>query len=226
MDQSISRMIYTAAGVPPMGGSTVGQCRLCGYDGAGVAFESWVKDTFTDLDKLKPGAIACHACLFCSSDQCPGLADRVGKEKAQKFRNYSHIVDAVGQWHPLSKGDKARMRDLLRDDPPVALIATSGQKHLFFRGHSGLWIIEEQPMRPDPHGLALVLSIVTPMLEVFSKAELESGRYDQRRIMAYGPTPWRTAEERLRIERGGPLLALAIFLAQKEESDGSSADRG
>lgn len=216
-----SHAIYAAAGMPPMDGTTSGTCRLCGADGVGVAFGVWVKDTFTDHDKLKPGAVVCHACLFCASEATPGLAQRVGKDKAQKFRNYSHIVDRGGTWHPLSKGDKAQMRTLLADDPAVALIATSGQKHLFFRGHAGQWIVEEQPMRPDSHGLTRVLSVVTPMLDVFSKAELETGRYDQRRIMAYGPTAWRTAETHLRTLRGGSLFALALFLAQKEAVDGA-----
>jgi hypothetical protein len=33
----------------------MGKCRFCGSEGEGELFTDWVKPTFTDHDKLKPG---------------------------------------------------------------------------------------------------------------------------------------------------------------------------
>jgi hypothetical protein len=189
-----------------------------------MPFAAWVKDTFTDHDKLSPGAFICQACQFCASEATPGLAERVGKDKPQKFRNYSHFVSA-GVWHPLSKGDKRRMRELLLAAPDVALIAVSGQKHLFFRATPGWWQIEEQAARPFPDVLVATLALVEPLYQAgISKTEIESGRYDQRRILAIGIAPWWTTEQEIAPMRGTMKLQLALFLAQKDD-DGSTADR-
>lgn len=213
---SIASQIYIAAGSPPMVTTTTGVCRVCGVEGEGVPFAAWVKPTFTDHDKLRPGTMVCQACQFCSSEDTPGLAERVGKDKPQKFRNYSHFV-VDGTWYPLSKGQKPQMRDLLQRSPTVALIALSGQKHLFFRATPGWWQIEETASRPFPKRLRMLLDLVTPMLTVFSKAEIETGRYDQRRILMYGLPAWKEAEDVLCNARYGLPLLLALFLAQKEE---------
>lgn len=189
-----------------------------------MPFEAWVKDTFTDHDKLRPGAIICLACQFCSSEAAPGLAERVGKGKPQKFRNYSHFV-CGGVWHPLSKGDKAKMRELLFGAPDVALIAVSGQKHLFFRATPGWWQIEEQAARPFPDELLAALALVEPLYRAgISKAEIESGRYDQRRILTIGLETWQIAERQIAPLRGTLVLKCALFLAQKD-GDGSTTDR-
>lgn len=213
---TVSSLIYAAAGSPPMEAAHQGACRLCGRASAGAPFEAWVKDTFTDWDKLRNGTIICAACQFCASDAAPGLAERVGKHTPQRFRNYSHIV-CDGTWYPLSKGSKDGLRRLLLRDPEVALIATSGQKHLFFRARPGWWQVEEVAMRPEPDALAAILAIITPMLAVFSKAEVATGRYEQRRILSYGTAAWYAAERRLSALRGSLVLDLALFLAQKEE---------
>jgi hypothetical protein len=70
--------IYTAAGSPEMEGGTLGVCRTCGLESVGLSFEKWVRDTFTDRDKLTPGAIVCHACLFCFAEQDETLTRKVG----------------------------------------------------------------------------------------------------------------------------------------------------
>lgn len=126
---TVTGTIYRAAGAPTMEGDTSGACRLCGVLGVGTSFDSWVKDTFTDWDKLLPGLIICHACQFCTGEATPGLAGKMGKDKPQKMRNYSHFV-LDGIWCPLSKGNKAEMRRLLFAGAEVAVIAESGQKHL------------------------------------------------------------------------------------------------
>lgn len=221
MTMSNSRIIYAAAGAPihEVDGNESGMCAICGIDGVGIPFDDWLKDTFTDLDKLvHGGAIACHACQFCSHNQSAYLAKQTGKDKPQKFRNYSHIV-YNGVWYPLSKGQKSAMRDLLVQSPEVVLIATSGQKHTFYRSVPGRWQVEEQSMLPDVPMLRMLLDIVTPMLQVFSKTELETARYDHRRIIMYGVDAWRQAEQVLRVYRGTLIYELVLFLAQKEDTE-------
>src|SRR5690606_32716206 len=129
----ISHAIFKAAGEPTgftgESLSETGCCRLCGAGGAGVSFTDWVRPTFTDHDLLLPGEIVCKACLFCFQERTEWLMRRVGRDKPQRFRTYSHFVHQ-GTWHVLTKGDKEAMRALLAGDPDVALIAESGQKHI------------------------------------------------------------------------------------------------
>jgi hypothetical protein len=195
----------------------VGSCALCGTSHDGIPFADWVKPTFTDHDKITPGTMVCQACQFCSSEATPGLAERVGKTTAQKFRNYSHLV-VDGVWYPLSKGDKPQIRALLFAEPTVALIAYSGQKHLFFRSLPKWWQLEEHAVRPNVTALRQWLDLIEPLYNAgISKAELESGRYEQTRIMQVGVTAWRAAEAELRAVRGTPVFGLALFLAQRTE---------
>jgi hypothetical protein len=213
----VSHHIYHAAGTPPMLETHEGVCRLCGRDGRGVAFVAWVKPTFTDFDKLKPGDLVCVACQFCTTEATPGLAERAGKDKPQKFRNYSHFV-VNGVWYPLSKGAKRDMLALLLQAPDVAILAVSGQKHLFFRSSPGWWQVEEQAAPPFPDALRAALEPITELYHAgISKAEIESGRYSQHRIMAVGLGVWRTHEAALQPIRATLPFTLALFLAQQEE---------
>lgn len=214
-----THQIYGAAGRPQMPGELRGSCIACGLHGVGVASQEWIKDTFMDHDKIHPGEIVCHACLFCFEDHNQALTERTGKEKLQRMRNYSHFV-VDGQWYPLSKGQKAAMRELLQQRPTVAIIALSGQKHLIFRARSGWWQIEEQRIWPQPDLVERLLGPVEALYRAgASKAEIESGQYSQKTIMKNGLNQWREAELQLRPYRGGAVLALAVFLAQKDDDD-------
>jgi len=212
-----THIIWNAAHRPPMDGTQSGVCRMCGCEGAGLPFAKWVKPTFTDWDKLRSGTICCHACQFCTAEAAPGLAERVGKDKQQKMRNYSHFV-LDGVWTPLSKGDKRRMRELLFAGAEVVVIAESGQKHLLPWARLGWWTFETSIIRPFPEHLAHILNTIEPLYNGgISKAEIETGQYDPRRILAIGLDAWRVAEEQIKTWRGTVPLALALFLAQKEE---------
>ena len=46
------------------GEDSKGVCRFCGNESAGKDFAGWVKETFTDFDKLREGSIICNDCLF------------------------------------------------------------------------------------------------------------------------------------------------------------------
>jgi hypothetical protein len=218
-----TQSIYRAAGSPSMPGAVSGICRACGLAGQGEVFERWVKPTFTDHDKLQPGGIVCQACRFCFDDANAALGQRTGKGIPQRFRNYSHLVHR-GEWIPLSKGDKRRMTELLLAEPEVAVIATSGQKHLAFRCAAGWWQIEEATCRPFPNELKADLARITELYQGgISKAEIETGRYNQKRILEFGLYRWQDLEPEIAPMRGSLRLQLAIFLAQKEEDDGTAS---
>lgn len=68
---------------------TKGICRFCGEIGEGVLFETWVKPTFTDHDKLQLGEIVCAACLFWFDEVNQDLADYMGRDVPQRFRSRS-----------------------------------------------------------------------------------------------------------------------------------------
>jgi hypothetical protein len=214
----VAHMIWSAAGRPAGDGLEHGVCRSCGCTGTGLPFDSWVRDTFTDWDKLRPGELVCHACQFCFTDRNDALTRLTGKDKPQRMRNYSHFV-VGGKWMPLSKGDKRKMRKLLSSSPGVAIVAESGQKHIIFRAKPGWWQFEEQSLLPFPAELADLLDPVERLYAGFSKAEIETGRYAQHRVLKFGVAEWGPLEAQIRPVRGTARLALALFLAQREEED-------
>ncbi len=209
----VSSLIYTAAGSPLMNTTHVGTCRLCRTDTNGMPFDSWVKPTFTNFDLLCQGTIICSACQFCTTEQTPTLQERVNKDKPQKFRNYSHFV-VDGIWYPLSKAQKTTMIDLLMQSPQVAIIADSGQKHLFFRATVGWWQFEEQSLRPNPSLLRELLDIIHVLMDYgFSKTAIEKGVYPSYLLMQHGIETIMEYESQITLHRGSPLFKLAIFLA-------------
>lgn len=214
------QQIWIAAGRPGYPIERGGVCRTCGVaNEAGLRFDDWVKPTFTDHDKLVPGDVVCRACQFCFDEASADLATRVGKPEPQRMRNYSHFVTDAGVWVPLSKGDKAKMRELL-PTARVVVIAATGQRHLIFRAVAGCWQFEEQRMQPTPSLICYLVATMTRLLRVFSKQEIESRRYESRRIGEYGITQFVADEEIIGEFRGTPAFALALFLAQREEQSG------
>lgn len=209
-------------------------CRICGRERGGIAFDGWVRRTFMDWDKLQPGNIICDDCLFWFDESSEELAELVGKEKPQRMRNYSHFI-VNGTWIPLSKGDKVRMRDILLNSPfpELAVVASSGQKHIAFRathnpaGSTAGWVqFEEQSLWIEPADLAHLLDLVEALYLGFSKTEIESGDYKQHRINKFGIEAWYNLEAQIAKERGGLLFALALFLAQKPRKGKSKHDDG
>lgn len=213
---------------------TQGTCRLCGNAGNGESFIEWVKPTFTDWDKLKPGEIVCSDCLFYLDEKSAVLTERMKKDKPQRMRNYSHFV-LNGVWTPLSKGDKAQMTTLLTGEqfPELAAIAVSGQRHIVFRarrnpaGAKSGWVqFEDHAVWVNPSELRDVIATVEALYTTFSKSEIESGDYMSYRIMAFGLQAWDALEQRLSPLRGGHVFALALFLAQRTEeaNDADTSD--
>lgn len=213
--------LHTIAGSPPMRGEAHGICRICGHYGTGMLFDEWVRDTFNDRDKLKPGDIICHACQFLFSEASPVLAAKVGKEKPQRMRNYSHFV-VDGDWYPLNKGQKREMRDLLLRCPSLAVVAESGQKHLLFRAKPGWLQFEEQSAPHNPAALQRHIDAIDALYLHFNKVEIASGRYSPHRIKACGVDVFTELEGCAAQLRGGLYFDVALFLAQQEDNNGQT----
>lgn len=217
----VTYILWNAAGQPVGEGNESGLCRICGEKGNGLLFLSWVRDTFTDWDKLVPGDIICHPCQFAFAETSEVLAARVSKDRPQRMRNYSHFV-VDGEWIPLSKADKAKMVEILRNGFEVAVIADSGQKHIIFRAAPGVVQFEEQQVRD----ISAVLALLDPIQALyvgFGKSEIETGRYGQQRILKFGMTEWNRLERQIAPFRGSVAFSLALFLAQKGDSNDRDA---
>jgi hypothetical protein len=202
-------------------------CRFCGLDKKGIQFSYWVKETFTNYDKLKPGDIICDDCLFWFDESSMVLAQKVGKDNPQRMRNYSQFI-VGGEWTPLSKSDKPKMVELLLGNPfpELAAIADSGQKHIVFRATRNLkgsksgWVqFEENQLWIEPVELKTLIETIEAGLLIFSKSEIETGRYFPNRIMQFGFEKWQEMEAILKQKRGSLLLKLVIFLSQKKETE-------
>jgi len=209
-----------------------GPCRICGKNNEGTEFNNWVKDTFTNYDILKPGEIICDDCLFWFNQRSEKLRELMGKDKPQKMQNYSHFIVA-GEWIPVSKGNKAKMAELLLADsiPEMAAIAVSGQKHIAFRARrnqpdqSNGWVqFEEQSIWIDQLKLRELLSAIEDLYTVFSKGEIESGNYYHTRIMEFGIERWQELENQIKPIRKTGLFQLALFLVQRSE-DGNEESK-
>lgn len=204
-----------------------GTCRFCGKQSTGEDFDKWVKPTFTDHDKLKPGEIVCDDCLFWFNESSQELASRMGKDKPQRMRNYSHFI-VNGEWIPLSKGNKSRMAELLLSDPfpELAAIAESGQKHIVFRatrnpagGRSGWVQFEEQSLWVKPVELKSLLEVVERLHAVFSKTEIQTGNYLPYRIIEFGLQQWQALEVKIKPLRSSLFFNLVVFLAQRKDTE-------
>jgi hypothetical protein len=216
-------------------GTSPGRCRICGLSRTGQPFDVWVKPTFTDWDKLQPGEIICDECLAWFDERSEILATRVGKDKPQRMRNYSHFV-VEDEWIPLSKGDKARMAEILLRDPfpELAAIAESGQKHIIFRaprnppGSKAGWVqLEEKSLYVEPDRLRVLLGLIEALYAGFSKAEIETARYKGYRVVKFGYQQWDELERQVRSHRGSLLFHLALFLVQKgdlDDDDGATSE--
>lgn len=222
-----THILLNAAQPPPFPSTDTGQCRICGEDGRGISFAKWVADTFTNHDQLYPGDIICSVCQFSFAQSSEFLAARVGKDKPQRMQNYSHIV-LSGIWHPLHKGQKAAILDLLRQSPELVAIGTSGQKHVVFRARVGWWQVEEQCVKPDLAALDTCLEVIGKLYAVFNKAEIASGQYSPNRtlqyVQAWGMDDYLATAATARQWRGTAYFDLALYLAQKASDDDQTND--
>ncbi len=212
--------LWQAAGGIFAVGEMPGVCRTCGNFSAGMRFEKWVKDTFTNFDLLVPGEIICEPCAFCFADKNKTLTALLGKDKPQNMRTYSHFVTRNGEWFALSKAEKLKMLKLLRMNPPVVVIADSGKKHLIFRSKIGYWQFEEQTLLPNLPVLEENLALIEKLYRNgFGKAEIQTCRYNQKNILNFGTQRFKEIEDEIKRRRGNAYFDLALFFAQKGDKE-------
>lgn len=187
-------------------------CWLCGGEThhRGLMRASRITKEFSDVD---------FAAYPESKSLCEGCA---GMQFQRMLRCYSLFATEAGLRHPA----RAAWREILITPPPapwVAAIATTGQKHLFYKADINRGslpysvLLEDYRILYIPAELREMLSLIEQLYTVFSKAEIETGRWNQARITKYGFARWRRDAAEADKLRGSRLFSLALFIAQREE---------
>jgi hypothetical protein len=201
-------------------GNVHGSCRITGKKSIGQKFSNWVRDTFTDIGNLHPGEIISNEAAFCF-DESSGLIQRkTGRDKPQRFRTYSHIVENDGTWHCLTKADKVFMIELIRKTPKIVCIAESGQKHIFFKNKPGLWQIEDTVLKPDLDKFNFLHERMMALAHLgFSQDEIKTGKYIPARVVKCGMPAWQGIEQQIKAFRGSQIFNFTAFFMYSIKSD-------
>lgn len=197
----------------PVYGNVEGTCRITGKKSIGLDFQKWVRDTFTDIGFLYPGNIISNEAAFCFEEQSEYLRQLTGKDKLQRFRNYSHIV-VENKWYVKNKGEKEDILKLMLQGPELCVIAESGQKHIMLKAVPGTWQLEETIIQPNIPEFQIIHQAVTALSCDFSNNEISAGNYLQYRIIKFGMDNWRAQEDVLRQYRGSAMFDLALFFSK------------
>lgn len=206
-------LICRAANFTGEYGNVEGVCRITGKQAKGLLFDKWVRDTFTDQAYLLPGTIISNEALFCFDEQSKLLMKKTGKTKPQRFRTYSHIIDADGNWHTVTKGDKRLIYDLITQGAQLVCLTDSGQKHLLFKHRPGFWQLDDLFLIPNISAFKKLHSDMCALLVLgFSQGEVISGNYNQYRILQAGMPAWKAAEDKIKPFRGNQLFKFTSWL--------------
>lgn len=95
---NILHLLWNAAGQPDGDGDSSGICRICGQPGSGLPFTTWVRDTFTDWDKILPGDIICQQCQFAFDEANELLTKRMDKWWSTEKEAVAANPDRVKAW--------------------------------------------------------------------------------------------------------------------------------
>ena len=194
-------------------GTKPGVCRITGEPGKGMAFEKWVADTFNDRAYLRPGDIISNEAAFTFDEKSELLQKMTGRDKLQRFRTYSHILEADGTWHVLTKADKQKIVSILQRSPKIVCLTDTGQKHIFFKHRPGFWQLDEMFVPPSLPVFNALHGDMMQMLSLgFTQAEVMSGNYSHHRILKCGLATWEALEKKLKPLRGEPIFAFAAWL--------------
>lgn len=207
------KIIFSAAGQEQPADGVEGTCRITGEPGRGIPFEKWVKDTFTNHSDLYPGNIISHEAMFCFEEKSELIQAMTGRDKPQKFRTYSHIVDHDGVWHCVTKADKKRIVEMIVTGAKLVCLTDSGQKHVLFKHRPGFWQLDDLHVQPNIEDFSYLHSSMLDLLELgFSQTEILSGNYSHARVLRCGMKAWQTAESKIKDRRGEPIFDLAAWL--------------
>lgn len=201
-------------------GDTPGVCRITGKESAGMPFEKWVRKTFNDYDSLKPGTIISNEALFCFDEASEVIMKKTGRDKPQRFRTYSHIIDASGNWHCLTKADKPEIYKQIITGSELVCLTETGQKHILFKHHPGTWQLDDIHLTPDVETLTFLHSAMCDLMRMgFSQREIKTGGYLLSRIGLTDVQKWRETEHSIMGYRGSQIFDFTSFMLFIDEAD-------
>jgi len=194
-----------------------GHCFLCGEPMThGIKLKKIFSNVFTDwnIAKCRGETHVCPACCF----SILTTKERYG------LRTFSNVANEERLWLP----NRVEMREFLLQppDPPFVInLAVSQKKHIAFKGEVNysrdIFIVmyEEMPVLIVRKEFARLLELVEHFLYGFTKTEITTGEYNQKRILNFGIEAWEHFEERVKTYRGNPILDVVMFIAQKIENE-------
>ena len=205
-------IIYKIGASSKIYGTEKGICRIIGKESTGILFDKWVRDTFTDHASLVPGTIISNEALFCFDEASEIIQKKTGKEKLQRFRTYSHIVNN-GEWHCVTKADKKKIFELICAGAELVCLTDSGQKHVLFKHKSGIWQLDEMFIIPDIDMLKLLHSQMCELMKAgFSQTEILTGNYISNRVFKAGLQLWKELDKPLKKHRGSQMMEFAGWM--------------
>lgn len=202
------------------------QCRDPGADYVCEACV-YVRSRSSPVPGRLPGP--CSACKGVKPDECKKCEGAGRNSAGGNFRNYTHLFDrdAPTPYVSASKGEKATILAWLRGKrhgPWFAAIADSGQKQVLpyapvnAPGARGKVLFDDTiVVLPDEHGWRLVTCMISLLTAGATKEDITRGEYNTntwtrcRAAIEAFEQSWSTY-------RGGSFFALAIWLAQRDET--------
>lgn len=194
-----------------------GLCYLCGeHMSQGIKLKKIFSNVFTDWNagNERTATHVCPACCF----NILTSSERYG------LRMFSHVANNERLWLT----NRMELRDFFISPPSppfVINIAVSQKKHISFKGEVNYSrdiftvMYEEMPVLIDRKEFTRLLELVEHFLYGFTKTEITTGDYNQKRILDFGIEEWEAFEERVKKYRGSSLLDVVMFVAQKIESE-------
>lgn len=217
--ENVCEIIYKIGAENKVYGTEKGICRITGKESMGISFNKWVKPTFTDISSLHQGAIISNEALFCFEEESTLIQQKTGKDKPQRFRTYSHIIQN-GVWECYTKANKKEIFEAIKNDAEIICLAESGQKHIFFKHKLGMWQLEDVYIQKDiPTFIELHKNMCDLMRLGFSQTEIIEGQYIQNRVLKAGLGNWKNLEDKVKGYRHTPLMAFTSFLLFIEQED-------
>lgn len=194
-----------------------GYCYLCGEPTThGMKLKKVFSNVFTDwnIGKYRTSTHVCPACCFTI----------LTSPERHALRTFSNVANKDNLYLP----NRVEMREFLLHppEPPFVInLAVSQKKHIAFKGEVNYSrdiftvMYEEMPVLIDRKEFTRLLELVEHFLYGFTKTEITTGDYNQKRILDFGIEEWEAFEERVKKYRGSPLLDVVMFVAQKIESE-------
>jgi len=193
-----------------------GYCYLCGEQMEyGMKLKKIFSNVFTDWNagKHRTATHVCEACCF-TILQSP---------QKNSLRMFSHVANK----DKLHLTNRVELRQYLTEPPKppfVINLAVSQKKHIAFKSEVNYSkdvftvMYEEMPVLVNRQEFIKLLNLIEHFLYGFTKTEITTGQYNQKRILDFGIEEWQAFEDRVKEYRGKPLLDVVMFVAQKIEN--------